>query len=122
MTDTTGLTGGELNAAVTTALVKIQAAHLGRGPANASTFYHDNVLVTLMHDVLSHAEKILRQNGHHTSVHDWRETLHTTLEPDFRAAVEQLTGRTVIALISANHLDPDVTAEMFILDAPLGTV
>ena len=119
MEHTAGLTGGELNAAVTKALVKIQASHLGRGPANASTFHHDNVLVTLMHDVLSDAEAILGQNGHHTTVSDWRATLQTALEPDFREAVERLTGRSVIAFISANHLDPDVAAEMFILDAPL---
>lgn len=119
MADTAGLTGGELNAAVTKALVKIQAEHLGRGPANASTFHHDNVLVTLMYDVLTHAEKILGQNGHHTTVSDWRETLQSALEADFRAAVERLTGRNLIAFISANHLDPDVAAEMFILDAPL---
>jgi uncharacterized protein YbcI len=119
MADTAVLTGGELNAAVTKAIVKIQAAHLGRGPANASTFHHDNVLVTLMHDVLSHAETILGQNGHHTTVSDWRAILQTELEPDFRAAVERLTGRKVLAFISGNHLDPDVAAEMFILDAPL---
>jgi uncharacterized protein YbcI len=117
--DTAGLAGGELNAAITKALVKIHGSHLGRGPANASTFYHDNVLVTLMHDVLNQAEKVLGQNGQHTSAIDWRETLQTALEPDFRAAVERITGRTVIAFISANHLDPDVAAEMFILDAPL---
>ena len=119
MADTASLTGGELNAAITRALVKIQTSHLGRGPVSASTFHHDNVLVTLMHDVLSHAEKILGLNGDHASVLDWRETLQTTLEADFRAAVEQLTGRTVVAFISANHIDPDVAAEMFILDASL---
>lgn len=119
MAGTAGLTGGELNAAVTRALVKIQSAQLGRGPANASTFYHGNVLVTLMHDVLSEAEKALGESGQHSSVIDWREALQTTLEPDFRAAVERLTGRKVIAFISASHLDPDVAAEMFILDAPL---
>lgn len=119
MADTACLTGGELNAAVTKALVTIQTSHLGRGPAKASTFHHDNVLVTLLHDVLNHAEKILGHNGQRTSVMDWRETPQTVLEPDFRAAVERLTGRTVIAFISASHLDPDVAAEKFILDAPL---
>lgn len=119
MTDTAALTGGELNAAVTKALVKIQSAHLGRGPASATTFYHDNVVVTMMHDVLTQAEKILGSNGQHTSVLDWRETLHTRLGPDFRAAVERLTARKVIAFISSNHIDPDVAVEMFILDAPL---
>ena len=39
MPDTARLTGGELNAAITKALVKIHTSHLGRGPARASTFY-----------------------------------------------------------------------------------
>jgi hypothetical protein len=34
------LSGGQLNAAVTTALVGIQTEHLGRGLATASTFHH----------------------------------------------------------------------------------
>jgi hypothetical protein len=33
--------------------------------------------------------------------------------------VERLTGRVVVACISGNHIDPDVAAEVFILDAPL---
>jgi hypothetical protein len=33
------LTGGELNAAITSAVVGIHTAHLGRGPSSASTFH-----------------------------------------------------------------------------------
>jgi len=33
------------------------------------------------------------------------------------AAVERLTGRHVVAFISGNHIDPDSSAELFILDA-----
>jgi hypothetical protein len=37
---------------------------------------------------------------------------------DFRAAVERLTGRKVLAFISGNHMEPDIAAELFtILDA-----
>ena len=53
------LTGGELNAAITSALVGIHTESLGRGPTSASTFHHGNVLVTLMHGVLTNAEKSL---------------------------------------------------------------
>jgi len=35
-----------------------------------------------------------------------------------RAAVERLTGRNVVAFISGNHLDPDIAAELFIVDPP----
>ena len=53
------LTGGELNAAITSALVGIHSEYLGRGPKSASTFHHGNVLVTLMYEVLTPAEKSL---------------------------------------------------------------
>jgi hypothetical protein len=39
-------------------------------------------------------------------------------EADLRAAVERLTGRTVVAFLGADQLEPDVEAEIFILDAP----
>ena len=38
------LTGGELNAAITSALAGIHTEHLGRGPRTASTFHYGNVL------------------------------------------------------------------------------
>jgi hypothetical protein len=37
---------------------------------------------------------------------------------EFREAVERLTGRRVLAFISGNHVDPDVAAELFVLDGP----
>ncbi|HUA03641.1 MAG TPA: Na-translocating system protein MpsC family protein [Solirubrobacteraceae bacterium] len=114
------LTGGELNAAVTSALVGIQTRYLGRGPTTASTFHYGNVLVTLMHDVLTHAEKSLSQTNQADAVNHIRHLFQETMEADFREAVERLTGRTVLAFISGNHIDPDVAAELFILDGPPG--
>ena len=48
-----------------------------------------------------------------------RQLFHVLMEADFRAAVERLTGRRVVAFLSSNHIDPDVAAQVFILDAPL---
>jgi len=113
------LSGGELNAAVTSALVGIHTEYLGRGPKTASTFHHDNVLVTLMHGVLTQAEKALTQTNRDDAVTNIRHLFQKTMQADFTVAIERLTGRTVIAFISGNHVDPDIAAEMFILDAPI---
>jgi uncharacterized protein YbcI len=115
----TQLTGGELNAAVTSALVGIHSEYLGHGPTTASTFHHGNVVVTLMHGVLSNAEKSLARTDRAKIVSHIHQLFHETMEADSRAAVERLTGRVVVACISGNHIDPDVAAEVFILDAPL---
>ncbi|HZE06177.1 MAG TPA: Na-translocating system protein MpsC family protein [Solirubrobacteraceae bacterium] len=117
--DQTPLKGGELNAAITSALIGIHTRYLGRGPRSASTFHYGHVLVTLMHDVLTQAEKSLTETGQIDAVNHIRHLFQETMEADFREAVERLTGRKVLAFISGNHIDPDVAAELFILDAPL---
>jgi uncharacterized protein YbcI len=118
------LRGGELNAAVTSALVGIHSDYLGRGPRTASTFYRDNILITLMREVLIPAEQALTDTGRSDTVTAMRHMFQETMEADFREAVERLTGLNVIAFIviafiSGNHLDPDIAAEIFILDQPL---
>ena len=118
MVDSTSLKGGELNAALTSALVGIQTRYLGRGPKTASTFHHGNVVVVLMHDVMTQAEKSLAATSNSHAVTNMRHLFQETMEVDFRAAVERLTGKKVIAFISGNHIDPDMAAELFVLDAP----
>ncbi len=113
------LRGGELNAAITSALVGIQNQYLGRGPKTASTFHQGNVLVTLMHDVLTPAEISLTETHRRDVVTNIRHLFQQTMEDDFREAVERLSGRRVVAFISGNHVAPDIAAELFILDEPI---
>ncbi len=113
------LRGGQLNAAVTSALVGIYTEHLGRGPTTASTFHHRNVVVTLMHDVLTPAERALGGDGHADAIRSVRRLFQSAMESDLRAAVERLTDRRVIAFIAGNDVQPDVAAEVFVLDEPL---
>jgi uncharacterized protein YbcI len=117
--DTERLRGGKLNAALTEALVGIHTEYLGRGPATASTFHRGNVTVTLMHDVLTKAEKVLARKGREVDVTEVRSLFRQQMEADFRAIVERLTGQKVLAYLNANHIEPDVAAAIFILDDAL---
>jgi uncharacterized protein YbcI len=119
MADSAQMTGGELNAAVTSALVGIHMETLGRGPRSASTFHHGPVVVTLMRDVLTPAEKSIAQDGRDGEVMRIRQLFQQTMQPSFREAVERLTGRRVLAIISGNHVDPDIAAGVFVLEQPL---
>ena len=119
MVDTERLRGGKLNAALTEALVGIQTEYLGRGPATASTFHRGNVIVTLMHDVLTKAEKVLARKGREVDVTEACGLFRQQMEADFRAIVERLTGQKVLACLNANHIEPDVAAAIFILDGAL---
>ena len=117
--DHSRLRGGELNASITSALVGIHTQYLGRGPRRASTFHYGHALVTLMHDVPTPAEKSLTRTNQTEAVDHIRHLFQEAMEADFREAVERLTGRKVLAFIGGNHIEPDIAAELFILDAPL---
>ena len=113
------LAGGELNAALTSAMVGIHLEHLGRGPKTASTFHKDNVVVTLMNEVMTPAERSLARGARGDAVTQMRHLFQETMASDYIAAVEQITGQNVIAFISGNHIDPDMAAEVFVLDGSL---
>jgi uncharacterized protein YbcI len=108
---------GELNAALTSAVVGIHTKHLGRGPSSASTFQNDNVVTVLMRDVMTQVEKKIALTGNGHAVSSMRQLYQDTMRTEFTEAVERLTGRKVIAFISGNHVEPDIAVEMFILDA-----
>lgn len=112
-------TGGDLDSALTKALVGIATEQLPRGPTSAVTIHGGNVVLAVMHGVLCNAEKTLVQNGSQDDIDQARRLFRQVVEADFRAAVEQLTGRRVIAFFGANHPEPDVADEIFVLDEPV---
>lgn len=115
----TPLRGGDLNAAITSALVGIQREHLGRGPASATTLHKDKVVITLMHDVMTPAERSFAGTAHEGTIAHTRHLLQKTMEKDFTDAVERLTGAKVTSFASTNSVDPDLATEIFILDTVL---
>jgi uncharacterized protein YbcI len=116
------LKGGELNAALTSAIVGIHTNHLGRGPSSASTVHNENVVLVMMRDVMTQVEKALSRSGNGHAVSNMRHLYQQTMAEDFKAAVERLTGRKVVAFISGNHVDPDIAVELFILDGAPGGI
>lgn len=118
-TDAEALRGGELNAAITSALVGIHHRYLGRGPTSASTWHHDNVVVTLMYGVLTLAEQSLAQTPHADAVASMRSAFQGVMAEEFAAAVERLTGRKMVVFVSGNNVESGVISEVFVLDANL---
>ena len=64
------------------------------------------------------AEQTLFEGGHGQSVRESRMKLQDTLEARMSAMIEELTGRKVIAFMNASHQDPDLSAELFVLEPP----
>ena len=109
-------TGGTLTAAISNAVVRILSEYIGRGPTKVRTSIRDDVILVLLHDTLTKAERSLLAAGEGQFVLETRIRFQSTMRHDFIAAVEMLTERKVIAFMSANHLEPDMGAEMFVLE------
>jgi len=110
------LSGTPLTAAVSDAVSRVLRQTTGRGPTRASTSLRDNVLVVVLEDGLTTAEHTLIGDGKGDEVLDIRESFQETLGPALIGVVERLSGRRVIAFMSANHLDPDIAMETFVLE------
>jgi len=91
----------------------------GRGPSNTTAHWAGaNVLVVLLHDGLTDHEKTIRAAGHTRLLLDGRQLLQQILEDELKAIVESATQREVLTMLSATRLDPDLSAEVFLLGQP----
>jgi hypothetical protein len=54
--------------------------------------------------------------GRDVRVLDYRAEFQVAMREDAIAKIEELTGRKVAAFMSANHIDPDLAAELFVLE------
>jgi len=110
------ITDGELSAALSNAIVALMAEYTGRGPTQSKTYVNENLITCIMHDSLTKGERSLVMDGKEDAVLEMRRTYQETMRPELIAIVERLTGRKVAAFMSANHVDPDVAVETFVLE------
>jgi len=110
------ITDGELSAALSNAIVALMAEYTGRGPTQSKTYLNENLITCIMHDSLTKGERSLVLDGKEDAVLEMRRTYQETMRPELIAIVERLTGRKVAAFMSANHVDPDVAVETFVLE------
>src|SRR3954452_8363078 len=112
---------GPVASEISNAVVRLVREHFGKGPTQAKTLLHDDVVVTVLRGGYTPAGKTLYQAGHADVVEEGRRAMQSVFEREMRSAVERLTGRRVSAFLSANHHDPDASVEVFLLE-PVGDV
>ena len=108
--------GQSLSASISNAIVRLLAESTGRGPTKARTTIDRDLVVVMLANALTKGERYLADNGRDGQVLDMRAAYQAAMEDDCCAAVEELTGRKVIAFMSANHIAPDMAAEIFVLE------
>jgi uncharacterized protein YbcI len=113
------LRGDDLLEAVTDAMVALHERYHHRKPVTAKTrMMGDDLLVCVLGGVYTDVEKTLIEVQRSTIVQETRSTFQNAMERRFIAAVEQLSGRDVLAFISNSHVGPDIEIEIFMLMPP----
>jgi uncharacterized protein YbcI len=106
---------GPAGLAIANHVVRLLSEYTGRGPTKARTTFSHDLVTVVVQDVLSKGERSLVRDGKADIVLSTRRAYQQTMRDELSAGVEEITGRTVIAFLSANHIDPDVAIESFVL-------
>jgi uncharacterized protein YbcI len=108
--------GGKMSAAISNAAVRVLSDYTGRGPTKAKTTINRDSVMIVFGDVLTKGERTLVENGDRDAVLQMRKRFQHAMRGELVAVVESHTERSVIAFMSDNHVDPDLAAEVFILE------
>ena len=97
-------------------IVQLLHDYTGRGPTKARTYINEDLIVCLLRDTLSKAELKLVDGGEQETVLSGRRAAQRTMRSECVTAIEELSGRQVIAFMSENHIGPDLAVETFVLE------
>jgi uncharacterized protein YbcI len=110
------LSGGALNAALANEIGKLAADFTGRGATRSRAFLHQDLVVCLLQDGGTRAERNLVAAGKADLVRHQRDALQHAMAPQLIAAVERLTGRTVRTFLSGTDEEGASSIEAFVLE------
>jgi uncharacterized protein YbcI len=101
---------------ISRAAVQLLREYTGRGPTKAKTLINGDVVTVVLADTLTKGERKLVEDGRQERVLQLRHDYQLVMREDLVAVVERQLGRKVIAFMSQNHIDPDMAAEIFLLE------
>src|SRR3954468_15716129 len=83
-------------------IVALLKDYYGRGPTQAKTYYHDDLVVCLLRGGFTKVEKTLLEGGRGPAVIAQRMQFQEVMRERFEAVIERATGRRVIGFMSGN--------------------
>lgn len=107
---------GALRVALANGISQVVSEYTGRGPEKARTILAGDNVIVLMQTNLSKGEQTLVAEGREDLVYDRRRVDQQAFRKAASAVVSDLTGRAVIAFMSADHLAPPLALEFFLLE------
>ena len=101
--------------AISDGAVQLLRDYTGRGPNKARTVLNDDMVTIVLVDTLTRGERTLLDRGDEERVMATRREFQRLMRDDLVALVESQVQREVVAFLSANHADPDLAVETFML-------
>jgi uncharacterized protein YbcI len=98
-------------------IVMLHKEFYGKGPTKARTYLQDDTVLVLLRGGFTRVEETLLRDGRAEAVHRQREAFQDVMHARFVEVIEDELSRKVIAFMSTSHQDPDLLAELFVLDS-----
>jgi uncharacterized protein YbcI len=101
--------------AISNAMPQMHREYYRRGATTVRTTIGSNHVISLLEDIVTPMERTLVEAGELEPVRQ-RLAFQSALRSRFIETVENATGRKVRAFLSQVHFDPDIEAEVFVLE------
>jgi uncharacterized protein YbcI len=109
--------GQSLLLQISNAMVRMQKEFFGKGPTKAKSYMFDDMLIVVMREGLTTAEKTMLEFGHPNQVRQFRQLYQDEMTDRLTGMVEDLTGRKIVNYQSQVLFDPDMTLEIFVFES-----
>ncbi len=110
------LAGGRLNASLANEIGRLVADFTGRGATKSRAFVHQDLVVCVLENGATKAERNLIAAGRSDLVRVQRDALQRAMEKQLVACVERLTGRVVRTFLSGVSTLGESSVEVFLLE------
>lgn len=109
------LSPGQLRAGIANEFVRLHSEYYGKGPTRARAYLVDDLLVVVLQETFTPAERTLIGQGETESIQHIRRRFQQAMADQFKAIVEQATGRRVRSFMSETDVEQDISVEIFLL-------
>ena len=117
-----GLSARQQLQTISRSMAGLQREHYGHESANVSAYaISDMIVVVARLENLTPHEQVLVDGGEPERVRALRIGFARVMAERYTQTVENVTGRTVVALLSQAHVDPGLVVDAFFLDRRLGS-
>jgi len=106
---------GEARASIASGFVGLHSKYYGRGPTKSKVYADGDLLVVVMEETFTPAERTLIDQGQAEGIQEIRHNFQMLMADQFKALVEQATGRRVRSFTSETDLENDIAVEVFLL-------